>query len=512
MSTTQTATSAVSTVAPSKTLVELARRAIGIELNDPKIGEIRVTDICSDSRRVEKGSLFIVIAGNKGDGAQYVANAADRGAVAIVSDRDIAVPRGVAHVLVPHARDAASKLAAVFYGLDEIQARGELTVSGVTGTNGKSTIAYMIRAILRAANHPAALFGTIEYDLVSRKLGSALTTPDPIELIKHLVEAHAAGARHAVMEVSSHSLDQYRTSGIRFSAGVFTNLTQDHLDYHGTMEAYSLAKRKLFDSLEPDGTAVINIDDPAADAMIESCKARVIRYAIDAAADIKAESVVATKTGCNFRIVHQNVRYDAMTCLAGRHNVYNALAATGAALSMGIDFPTIVQGLASLSRVPGRLQRVDTGKLGFDVFVDYAHTDDALQNVLTALRPLTTNRLCCVFGCGGDRDRSKRPRMAKAVADFADSIFITSDNPRTEDPLAIIADIESGLTPESRIRSVTVPDRAEAIHMAIYRMRQGDVLLIAGKGHEDYQIIGTEKRHFDDVEVALEAIGRKINN
>lgn len=495
---------------PAQSLAELLRRGLGMRVEDLHLSEVRITGLCSDSRLAHPGSLFVAIPGNKGDGAAYIADATARGAVAVVADREVSTPHGAHVVRVPCAREAVSRLAAHFFGLDQIQSRNEMSVVGVTGTNGKSTIAYMLRAILKAAGRPSALFGTIEYDLVSRKIDAALTTPDPIDLIRHLVEAHGAGARDAVMEVSSHSLDQHRTAGIRFATGVFTNLTQDHLDYHVTMAAYAQAKERLFRSLAGDATAVVNTDDATGEFMLEHCRSRKIRYGIDSG-DLRAESVVVSRDGCRFRIVHEGRRTDATIALAGRHNVYNALAAVGASLSLGLDMTVILRGLASLDRVPGRLQRVDTGALGFDVFVDYAHTDDALRNVLTALRPLTKGRLCCVFGCGGDRDRTKRPRMAQAVAEFSDAFLITSDNPRTEDPLAIIADIESGLTAEARIRGVTEPDRATAIDLAVRRLRQGDVLLIAGKGHEDYQIIGTEKIHFDDVEVAAAAIERVSN-
>ncbi|HWL91896.1 MAG TPA: UDP-N-acetylmuramoyl-L-alanyl-D-glutamate--2,6-diaminopimelate ligase [Phycisphaerae bacterium] len=470
------------------------------------LSSVQIHDICTDSRKVHPGSMFIAIAGAKGDGLQFLHEAIGRGVVAIVSDRDIEVPSGVCSVKVPNARDATSRLAARFHGLDQIQQRREMTSVGVTGTNGKTTVAYMVREMLRSADRPTALFGTIEYDLVSRKTESPLTTPDPIELVKHLMEAHKAGARHAVLEVSSHSLDQHRTAGIVFSTAVFTNLTQDHLDYHETMDAYAGAKRRLFTDLAPDATAVVNVDDPAGDAMLSTCNARVIRYGLSPEADLKADDVAPSRSGCAFKLVFRAETVTVQLNLAGMPNVYNALAAAGAGLSLGLSLETIANGLNKLERVPGRLQRIETGELGFDVFVDYAHTDDALRNVLSALRPLTEGKLWCVFGCGGDRDRAKRPKMVQAVAKGADSFIITSDNPRTEDPMAIIADIESGLTPEARIRGYTEPDRETAIDIAISRLKPGDTLLIAGKGHENYQIVGTEKFHFDDVEVADNAV------
>jgi len=379
-------------------------------------------------------------------------------------------------------------------------------VIGITGTNGKSTTGYMLRSLLLAAGRPSALLGTIEYDLVGRKLASSLTTPDAITLTTHLMEARAAGASHAVMEVSSHSLDQRRTDGVAFDLAIFTNLTRDHLDYHKTFDDYLRAKRRLFEGLEPEATAIVNADDAACDRIIEGCKARIVRYGLGAAADHRAIITGEDRLGGRFILHHPAGDMELATPLVGRHNIVNALAAATAGLVLGLSEDCIRRGLAELPQVPGRLQRVPTGHLGFDVFVDYAHTDDALRNVLAALRPLTSGRLCCVFGCGGDRDRTKRPLMARAVADGADAFVITSDNPRTEEPLAIIREIEAGLGTEDRRRGILEPDRQRAIHGAIRELREGDCLVIAGKGHEDYQIIGTTKVHFDDAEIAAQAI------
>ncbi|MCG8406642.1 MAG: UDP-N-acetylmuramoyl-L-alanyl-D-glutamate--2,6-diaminopimelate ligase [Phycisphaerales bacterium] len=483
-------------------LRELLRRSLDLEFgSDPK-SDFDITDICCDSRQVKPGALFVAVTGTSVDGASFASDAARRGAVAIVADRELGQPLTIPVVKVPNARDAVSRLAAVFFGLDVIQAKGELTVIGITGTNGKSTTAYMLREILRFAGRPTAMLGTIEYDLLAEKLTAQLTTPDPVTLVRHLVQAHEAGARFAVMEVSSHSLDQRRVAGIKFSTAIFTNLTQDHLDYHGTFEDYSRAKRRLFDGLSSRAVAVVNADEAATDSILKNCAARVIRYGMAPLSDVRAHLVSETKAGSRFILNYEDRRTEMETALVGRHNISNALAAVAAALELGLGLDTIRQGLAELSDVPGRLQRVDTGGLGFDVFVDYAHTDDALRNVLRALRPLTSGKLLCVFGCGGDRDRTKRPLMARAVADGADAFVMTSDNPRTEDPMAIITDIENGLTSESRQRGVTEVDRRKAITRAIERVAPGDTLLIAGKGHEDYQILGNEKVHFDDVEIA----------
>ena len=494
-------------------LSDLLERGLGTRFRHgcpmpTRLPDILIRDVCHDSRSVRPGALFVAIPGTRTDGAGFVAEAVRRGAVAVVSDRDIPVPGDAVPVVVDDAREAVSRLAASFFGLDRILANQSLRAIGITGTNGKSTVGYMIRAILQAAQLPTALWGTIEYDLLKRRIRGNLTTPDPVDLVRQMVEARTAGAKCAVMEVSSHSLEQRRTAGIRFSTAVFTNLTQDHLDYHGTIEAYLRAKNRLFRSLESQAVAVVNADDPASAGILQDCEAPVIRFGLSDDADVRAVILSETAAGGRFVIHYRGEQIEARTSLVGRHNISNALAAAAAALALEVDLEKIRQGLSALDCVPGRLQRVDTGRRGFEVFVDYAHTDDALRNVLGALRPLTSGRLWCVFGCGGDRDRAKRPLMARAVAEGADAFVITSDNPRTEDPLAIIDEIRQGLSAEDAARAKTEPDRAKAIASAIEHLAPGDTLLIAGKGHEDYQILGEHKLHFDDVETATEAIAR----
>lgn len=491
-------------------LRDLLRRGLNMESAFNAEHDVEINDVCCDSRHATPGALFVAVHGTSADGALFAADAVKRGAAAIVADREIERLSSVPVVIVPNTREAVSRLAATFFGLDAIQKKGELTAVGITGTNGKSTTAYMLREILRTAGRPAAMLGTVEYDLVSERISAHLTTPDPVNMARHLVQAHAAGARFAVMEVSSHSLDQSRTAGITFSVAVLTNLTQDHLDYHGTFEQYVRAKRRLFDGLSEGAIAVVNADAPDSDSIIRNCDAKVIRYSLNTSAEVQAVVLSETKAGSRFQIDYGGDQVEMKTTLVGRHNISNALAAVSAGLALGLDLDTMRGGLLNLKDVPGRLQRVDTGRLGFDVFVDYAHTDDALRNVLCTLRSLTSGKLWCVFGCGGDRDRTKRPLMAKAVAEGADAFLITSDNPRTEDPLTIIADVENGLTTEARRRGCTEPDRAKAIAQAIERMNPGDTLLIAGKGHEDYQILGTERIHFDDAEVAGSAIGKRM--
>lgn len=483
--------------------------ALGMTSVPTSVRSLPVADVTADSRHVTAGALFVAIPGIQSDGSRFIDEAVANGAVAVVAQSGPRAPCAIPLIRVPDARAALARLAATFFGLERVQRTGELTVTGITGTNGKSTIAFLLRAILDTAGSKTALLGTIEYDLVARKLKSVLTTPDPIELARHLVEAHRAGARQAVIEVSSHSLAQARTDGIRFAAAVFTNLTQDHLDYHGDAETYLRAKKRLFDRLDAAAAAVINADDPASAKIVADARCRVLTFGLRDDADVSGRILDADRSGTRFALSHEGRTLDVKTPLVGRHNVSNCLAAAAAALSLGIELGAVSHGIEFLAWVPGRLQRLPTPTGEFDVFVDYAHTDDALRNVLAAVRPLVHGRLWCVFGCGGDRDRTKRPRMARAVAQGADRFVITSDNPRTEDPLAIIADVQRGISPADNPRGQTIVDRARAIRTAIDSLQPGDVLVIAGKGHEDYQILGDERIHFDDVEVAADALARR---
>ncbi|MCA9254062.1 MAG: UDP-N-acetylmuramoyl-L-alanyl-D-glutamate--2,6-diaminopimelate ligase [Phycisphaerales bacterium] len=486
-------------------LSELLHKGLGVAPAAITGDDRLIKDICLDSRLAGPDSAFVAVQGARQDGLRFAEDAVRRGAVAVVAERELEGLTQPTQARVDDARAAASRLAATLYGLVEAQAAG-YRLAGVTGTNGKSTIAYMVRAVMGAANRPCAMLGTIQYDVVSETLAAPLTTPDAVSLVRYLMRAHAAGARDGVLEVSSHSLEQRRTAGLRFSAAVFSNLTQDHLDYHGTLEAYLAAKRRLFESLDSAATAIVNADDPQADAILEGCRARVLRFGFAETADLRARITQSDLDGSRFVISFNGRDVDFETPLVGRHNVSNALAAIGVGLSLDVDIAEIHTAIKSLKNVPGRLQRVDTGELGFTILVDYAHTDDALRNVLVALRKPTTGRLFCVFGCGGDRDKSKRPRMARAVAQCADRFVITSDNPRSEDPGAIIRDIETGLTPDDVSRCDVEPDRAKAIALAISQLRPGDALIIAGKGHEDYQILGSDRIHFDDCEVAADAV------
>ena len=482
-----------------------------------------IETIVEDSRQVRPGSCFVAVRGTQADGHQFIEQAIRDGAAAIVSEHSCTVPQNFPVLTLPTTRGAAGRLASVLAGLDELQRAGRFKLVGITGTNGKSTFCYLLRSILQAAGHPTATLGTIEYDLIARRVEAAMTTPPPTTLMTYLGEAARAGATHAVMEVSSHALDQGRCDGLRFDVGVFSNLTGDHLDYHKTTEAYLRAKKKLFDQLSADAVAVINQDDPAGERMIADCRARVIRYGFDPSkCHVTAQVEEATAKGTRFNLVmavdsiHPDVSMSESVELSlpliGRHNVYNALAAASAAAAMGVKLEAIVKGLTTLACVPGRLQAVEPKSLQppFTVLVDYAHTDDALENVLSALKPLTQGRLITLFGCGGDRDRTKRPRMAAVAARWSDHVIVTSDNPRTEDPERIIADVMDGFTKESREKVVAEPDRAAAISAAIHLAKPGDIVLLAGKGHETYQIIGERKIDFDDAAVAEASLLRRF--
>jgi UDP-N-acetylmuramoyl-L-alanyl-D-glutamate--2,6-diaminopimelate ligase len=507
-----------------------------------------VTSVVEDSRAAGPGCCFVAVRGTKVDGHAFVAKAVAAGAVAVVCEQAVDVPASVAVLQLPAAHGVAGRLACVLNGLDVVLKEGRLKIVGITGTNGKSTFCYLAQAILREANEPTALLGTVQYDLLVRKIEASMTTPPAVDLVGYLREAAEAGATHAVMEVSSHALDQGRCDGLRFAVGVFSNLTGDHLDYHGDMASYLRAKKRLFDRLEPEAAAAVNRDDPAGEQIIEDCRARIIRYGIGENApslalataslacdrlrarkerpsslDVTARIIEQTAAGTRFMLrvrrgpAANGIAFagasevEIFTPLIGNHNVQNCLAAASAGLGLGLPLETVVRGLAAVRVVPGRLQRVSVPangrEPGFSAFVDYAHTDDALCNVLSTLKPFARDgRLIVLFGCGGDRDRTKRPRMARAVAKWADCILLTSDNPRTEDPLAIIEDAKTGFVPADMPRVQIEPDRRRAIGMAVSMARPGDVVLLAGKGHETYQQIGTQKFPFDDAAIAAEIL------
>jgi UDP-N-acetylmuramoyl-L-alanyl-D-glutamate--2,6-diaminopimelate ligase len=385
---------------------------------------------------------------------------------------------------------------------------------GVTGTNGKTTVTYLGKGMLEAAGRHVGLVGTVGYLVGSERLSASHTTPGSVDLQRLLGKMVGAGLDAAVMEVSSHALALDRTSGCEFDIAVFTNLTQDHLDFHGSMEEYFRAKLRLFTGLGSGAKksapkrAIINIDDPRGDAVCRACAVPVWTYAIDGRADIRAESVRLSLAGTSFRVEAPAGSFMVESRLVGRHNVYNLLAAVGVGLHEGLSHEQITRGLAAVATVPGRFERVEAGQ-SFTVVVDYAHTEDALDRLLSAAQTLKTGRVITVFGCGGDRDRGKRPKMGRVAALKSDLVFLTSDNPRTENPADILAEVEAGIqaVPSSeRCRYEVIADRRSAIEAAIEAAHPADMVLIAGKGHEDYQIIGATRLPFDDRQVAREAI------
>lgn len=463
---------------------------------------LRFETIADDSRLVRPGALFVAVRGAKSDGHQFVTAAARSGAAAIIVDQDVQAPPGVLVIRVPDSREVLAKLAGVFWNVGA-GAVNPLPTIAVTGTNGKTSFTWMFRSILQHAGYNAALLGTIEYDLINERRSAALTTPGSIELSQMLASSRGAGADYAVIEASSHALDQRRCDGLNLVAGVFTNLTGEHLDYHQTMGAYLEAKRRLFSLLNSEAKAVVNADDPSAERVVEGTAARVVRYGLFTShLDVQGVPDSCDRRGQRFSIRFGEVTVPIQLALVGRHNMLNALAAAATADSLGVDRAAIVAGLERLTRIPGRLQRVEPDGCPFSVFVDYAHTDDALENVLQAMKPFTSGRIICVFGCGGDRDRTKRPRMGAVVGRLAQVAIVTSDNPRTEDPEAIIDEIMPGFDGASRCTVHRQVDRRIAIQEALNEARSGDTVLIAGKGHENYQLIGGKTHSFDDVEVA----------
>ncbi|UCC30635.1 MAG: UDP-N-acetylmuramoyl-L-alanyl-D-glutamate--2,6-diaminopimelate ligase [Phycisphaerales bacterium] len=488
------------------TLRELFARAGITPAGRALVPDVNITRLTDDSRTVRPGDCFVAIRGTGCDGHDFVEAASAARATAAVVEREIPVAGDTARVLVGDTREALARLASAYYGLRGESEHG-LHLIGVTGTNGKTTVGWLLRSILQAAGQPTALIGTVEYDLVDERLPAPLTTPGPLALCRHLAAARDAGATYGIVEISSHALDQRRCDGLPLRVGVFTNLSGDHLDYHETMESYAAAKRRLFELLDADAVAVVNRDDPVGESLAESLDVPVTSYGLDSpGADVSARVRTMTVSGTDIVLRGRSFETAVHLSLLGRHNVLNALAAAATAEAVGMNPDAIVRGMERVVGVPGRLQRAERQGGPFSVLVDYAHTDAALSSVLPVLRALTRARLICVFGCGGDRDRSKRPRMAAAVGRLADVAYVTSDNPRTEDPQRIIDDILPGFGSAPACRVEVQVDRRCAIQAAIGEARSGDIVVIAGKGHETYQRVGDSVLPFDDMVVARECL------
>lgn len=466
---------------------------------------MEITGLTADSRQVQPGCLFVCLTGYTVDGHSFAAQAVQQGAVAVLSERDLDVPATV--VKVPDTRRAMAMLADRFYG----SPTRELKLIGVTGTNGKTTTTHLIDKILRDRQRVTGLIGTIHMRIGDVTEDVKNTTPDALDLQKSFRRMRDVNTEYAIIEVSSHALEMGRVRGCDVHTAVFTNLTQDHLDYHKTMENYRYAKSLLFSQLgnsyDPDRlkTAVLNADDDASKLYATVTPARVITYGIDQEADVRATDIEITSKGTSFtaQTFAGSVRMNLK--LMGKFNVYNALAATAVALAENVPLEAIKNSLESVPGVSGRFEAVDAGQ-PFAVLVDYSHTPDSLENALATVKEFAKQRIFCIVGCGGDRDRTKRPIMARIATKYADHSVLTSDNPRSEDPQAIIDDMLAGLDGVEQERYTAVVDRREAIHFAVSKAQPGDVILIAGKGHETYQIIKDQVLPFDDREVAREAI------
>lgn len=485
---------------------------------DPEIGAIRYR-----STDIRPGDLFVAIPGFRVDGHQFAGDAIERGAAAVVTEKQVPLDRGV-QILVSNTRRAMAILADQFYG----RPSEKLTVIGITGTNGKTTTAYLIESILARAGIKTGVIGTINYRYDNKTFNNPMTTPESVDLQRILADMVASGVTHAVIETSSHAIDLERVTGCRIRLGVFTNLSQDHLDFHGTMDAYWSSKKKLFTDILPRytgadrSTAVINCDDGRGGDLYKMLNnangaVRPISVGTRAGCDLAAETSEITMGGITTTVTTPAGKLAIHSKLVGRYNLENILCAVGTATALGLPAEMIQAGIETFTAVPGRMEPI-TDPRGRHVFVDYAHTPDALDSVLKTLAAIATGRLVCVFGCGGDRDRTKRPLMGAIAGKIADLTVVTSDNPRTEDPDAIIADILAGLTP-LKLRHypadtvdvdargfMTVPDRRTAIRCAIRLTGPNDTVLIAGKGHETYQIIGRRETPFDDREEARQAL------
>jgi UDP-N-acetylmuramoyl-L-alanyl-D-glutamate--2,6-diaminopimelate ligase len=480
--------------------------------------DLEIKGLAYDSRQVEPGYLFVALRGHQLDGHDFIPEAIRRGAVALVAEGFKGAEKGVTRIQVENPRAALSKLAVRFYG-SPFRA---MNLIGITGTNGKTTTAYLLESILQAAGARPGVMGTVNYRFSGKVYPAPVTTPESLDVMRLMREMADGGTTDVIMEVSSHALDQGRVQDCPFRVAIFSNLSRDHLDYHKTMEAYFRAKSRLFVSLGKSRPgygphAVINGDDPYGRELMAMTKATVWTYGLDPNCSVRGELVSAQRTGIHVKVKTPAGDIDATSPLLGHFNIYNIMGAAAAGLALNVSLEKIAEGIARLKKVPGRLEPVQN-KRSLSLVVDYSHTPDALLKAMQALRPHAEGRLITVFGCGGDRDRGKRFDMGLLAGEHSDVVFITSDNPRTEDPLSIVKEIETG-TKKTGLKRMEWPvsqnhirggyflevDRREAIRKAVSLADQKDIVLIAGKGHEDYQIVGKEKRHFDDREEAARA-------
>jgi UDP-N-acetylmuramoyl-L-alanyl-D-glutamate--2,6-diaminopimelate ligase len=477
--------------------------------------DIEVTSVVHDSRVVTQGAVFVAIPGHRADGTQFIGEAVRRGAAAVVAEAPPNVQVAVPWIQTTNARVALAELAAIVHG----RPSEALTLVGVTGTNGKTTTTYLLASVFDAAGMPSGRLGTVTFRVgpsAGHERDASHTTPEASEVQRLLREMVDRGCTACAMEVSSHALALHRVAYLHFSAAIFTNLTRDHLDFHGDMQQYFAAKRRLFEMLPAGAPAILNVDDPRG-LELAGRLPRVVTYAIDRPADVRAGQIQQSLQGLAFEADTPRGVLAMRSPLVGRPNVYNILAVVAAAIALDLPTPAIERGVSALEHVPGRFQIVSTGADDVCVVVDYAHTDDALKNLLETARPLTSGRVVTVFGCGGDRDRTKRPLMGTVAGRLSDLVVLTSDNPRSENPQRIVDEILRGLAPAQQPggpRRAGTPysvvlDRRAAIDQAIRMAKTGDLILIAGKGHEKYQSVGDRTLPFDDVDVARAALAQR---
>jgi len=457
-----------------------------IEINNPQY----------DSRKIKCGDMFFAIGGFNVDGHNFISKAIENGAKTVVVEKDVTLVEGITFIKVENGRRALAIAASNFYN----NPSKKMKIMGITGTNGKTTSAFMLKGILEAKGYKVGLIGTIANYIGNKEIHTEKTTPESLELQQLFKDMVDSDIDYCVMEVSSHSLDLDRVYGIEFSQGIFTNLTQDHLDFHKTFENYFNAKSKLFKICKH---SVVNVDDSYGIKLLEKINSKVTTYSIEKESDLKGTDINLESTGIIFNLKGNEKTYKVQLPIPGRYNVYNALGCIGAALDEGIDMDTIIEGLSKVT-VPGRCENLTLGMdLGFQVIRDYSHTPDSLKNILENLRELTKGKLICIFGCGGDRDRTKRPIMGEIGTELSDIAIITSDNPRSEDPYMILEDIKAGV---EKSNYKLIENRREAIKTALLLGEKDDIIVIAGKGHETYQILKNETIHFDEKEVVLELI------
>lgn len=460
-----------------------------------KLGEIEIKGITCDSRQVKEDFAYVCIKGSTVDGHKFAESAVELGAVVVIAEEDTGLEN---QVIVKDTHTAFAEMSANWFG----NPASDLKLIGVTGTNGKTSITYLIKQMLEAVGNKVGLIGTIHNMVGDRIIETKNTTPDAYELNRLFAEMRDEGCSYAVMECSSHALDQKRVYGINFEIGIFTNLTQDHLDYHITMDNYLAAKKKLFGMCK---TAIINFDDAYANRLTEGLNCKIVTYSADSNnSTYSAKGIKYRADGIEYELVGYNLIKKVKFSTGGKFSVYNSMAAVIAANELGIELDTVTKALSEIKGVKGRAEVVPTGK-DYTVIIDYAHTPDGLQNILTTFKECEKNRLITVFGCGGDRDRTKRPIMGSVAAKLSDFVIVTSDNPRSEDPETIIADILVGMK-KTKTPYVVEPDRTKAIEYALKHARNKDIIVLAGKGHETYQILNTGKIHYDEREVIAQLL------